>query len=436
MSRNIVLIVILTSCLLMSSHALADGGVLTLAEGVRLVTRDSRMVKIGQYDETIAESNVSLARSRLMPEVKASAGHTWFAEQPGAIFGATSVPLAERNFYFYSISAEQTLYDFGATTSGIEASRMLLQAQHSDLSRTKNFAALQFVRSYCDLLEAGKMQRVALNEVERLQSHLKKARSLYEEGVITKNDLLQAEVRISDARQRLLTAQLSTRLAAARVNNLLARPLAEEISPVEIAYAAYPPVPGSREEILEMAERQRPEVLFLDAVVKSVDAESSVKRAEYFPRIFLKGGYDYTENRYQVHEGNWALTAGMRVNLFSGGSTKAGLDALAGKKKRVLEERAKMLDDIRLEADAAILDLRTSEERAEVARGAVAQAEENLRINRAKYEEGEGTATDVLDAVLLLTIAETNSYRAGYDVARARAWVYYSTGRDLTEVYR
>ena len=36
----------------------------------------------------------------------------------------------------------------------------------------------------------------------------------------------------------------------------------------------------------------------------------------------------------------------------------------------------------------------------------MAQAEENLRLQRLRYQEGVGTATEVLDAVTLLTTAE------------------------------
>ncbi|HXX54075.1 MAG TPA: TolC family protein, partial [Thermodesulfovibrionales bacterium] len=67
---------------------------------------------------------------------------------------------------------------------------------------------------------------------------------------------------------------------------------------------------------------------------------------------------------------------------------------------------------------------------------AVGQAEENLRINKVRYEEGVGTATEVLDAVTLLTTAETNQYRALYDFRRAEASIYYSMGKDLLEVYQ
>lgn len=56
--------------------------------------------------------------------------------------------------------------------------------------------------------------------------------------------------------------------------------------------------------------------------------------------------------------------------------------------------------------------------------------------NRVRYEEGVGTATEVLDAVTLLTVAETNYYRSLYDLRRAESATLYSMGKDLPEVYK
>jgi outer membrane protein len=71
-----------------------------------------------------------------------------------------------------------------------------------------------------------------------------------------------------------------------------------------------------------------------------------------------------------------------------------------------------------------------------VTKDAVGQAEENLRINRVRYAEGVGIATEVLDAVTLLTIAETNFYKSLYDFKRAEAGLIYSMGKDLSEAYK
>ncbi len=57
-----------------------------------------------------------------------------------------------------------------------------------------------------------------------------------------------------------------------------------------------------------------------------------------------------------------------------------------------------------------VRDEQNARERIAATKDAIAQAEENLRITRVRYQEGVGTATDVLDAITLRTLSETNYY--------------------------
>jgi outer membrane protein TolC len=127
---------------------------------------------------------------------------------------------------------------------------------------------------------------------------------------------------------------------------------------------------------------------------------------------------------------------GIQLSIFNGGETAAALKKISYQREKLIEQREKLRDEIRLEVQQYVLQSRTARERLSVTKDAVMQAEENLRINRVKYEEGIGTGTDVLDAVSLLAVASTNQYRALYDLRKAEAAVYYATGKDLLEVYR
>ena len=417
-------------------RATAYPEVLTLPEGLKLVTENSRTIKMSRYDEKMSEADTLIALSRLLPEVNASGGYTSQAHQPTAIFGPQQVPISEKDFLTYSLSIQQTLYDFQKNASRYQASKKMLNAKKIDATRTRNLVAIDFVLVYLDLLEAENLVKVSEKEVERLESHLHDAKSLYEEGVITKNDLLQAEVKISDARQRLLTAKNLRAVTASQLNNALVRPLTADIQVEDVRESPARFVEADMGKAWEVAEKQRPEILIAEETLKALDLEKKATQAEFFPRLFVKGGYDYTENRYQVYEGNWSVTLGMGMNLFQGGRTRAELKKNESQRSRLVEEKNKLVDDIKLEVEKYLLNLRTAKERVDVTRDAVQQAEENLRINRVKYEEGAGTATDVLDAVTLLTVAETNNYKSVYDLRRAEAAVLYAIGTDLSEVYK
>jgi outer membrane protein len=410
--------------------------VLTLSDGLRLVTENNRLIKISGQEELISEADTLVAKSPMLPRVNASLSQTFLSDQPGAFFGSQTVSTAEKDFLSYSLSVQQTLYDFRKNAARYEASRTVLNARRLDTVRIRNLVALDFVTGYFDLLEAEKMVLVAQKEVERLESHLRNAETLYEEGAITKNELLQSQVKISDANQRLLTAGNLRALTASRLNNVIARPLKTDIQAADVNGPAYDISAEELEGAWQTAERLRPEIGIVDETVNALEFEKTTRRSEYFPEIFAKGGYDYTENEYQLHEGNWSLVLGMNINLFNGRGTSAEIIKIGHKREKLIEQKNRLLDGIRLEVEKYVLDAKTAREKIRVTENAVQQAEENLRINRIRYEEGVGTATDVLDAVTLLTTAETNYYRAVYDLRKAEAGVIYSTGQDLSEVYK
>jgi outer membrane protein len=76
----------------------------------------------------------------------------------------------------------------------------------------------------------------------------------------------------------------------------------------------------------------------------------------------------------------------------------------------------------------AYLSVRDTAERIQVTEKAVAQGEENLRLNEERYKEQVGTATDVIDAVTLLTKTRVNYYNALYDHQMAKAQLLWAVG--------
>ncbi len=425
--------------LAVSAHAQET---LSLPEGLRLVTANSRLVRIALKQQDVARADTFMARSPMLPSVNGSAGETMLAVQPKAIFDGFRVPETDKDYYSFSLTVQQMLWDFEGNASRYGASRALLAASRFDTMRIRNFAALQFTFAYFDLLQSQKMVRVAKEEVARLQSHLKDATNLFNQGVITKNDLLQAQVRISDARQRLVSARNDRDIMAARINDMLARPLQTQFRPVDIRAGKvfYPGQPGGKIENLQLAwktaEEKRPELKIVNETMRSLDLDRKAARSEYYPKFFAQGGYTYTKNAFITPNGNWSLVLGMGINLYGGGITRAEIDKIDSQKEKLYEQKRKLTSDIKLEVETYSLDLQNALKRIEATKDSVRQARENLRINRIRYEEGVGTATDVLDAVTLLTVAETNAYRAEYDFRKAEAGFLYSQGNDLAEVYK
>lgn len=419
------------------NYAMAqDTTSITLSEGLKIVTEESRVIKIAKLSEAMAESDANMARSALLPHLAASAARTDLEHQPAMLVGGQAVPSSDSGFYSYSVSIQQLLFDFRGSLSRYEATRMLVEAQKLDSTRTRNEIGLEFTKSFYDLLESMHLTELAAKEIERLEAHNRDATLLYKGGVITKNDLLQVQVRLSDAREKHLSAKNLEAMRTANLNNLLLRPLNGSIQPKESAEVIVAPPNTDLKEAWEIAVTRRPEILIVDRTLSAVDLDVTVKRSEFLPKIYVRAADDYTENSYQVNENNWSLTFGITANIFDGGRSFADLQKTKSRKRQLLEQRARLVDGVKLELQNYLLQLDNSYARILVNRDAAGQAEENLRINKKRYEEGEGTATEVLDAVTLLTVAETNQIRSIYDYRKAEAAVHYAMGTDLREIYR
>ena len=406
---------------------------LTLLDGLRIVTEENRIVRIKQQEEKISHADTLVARSRLLPSVNASYGQTFLENQPGLHAGPLVAQTGERSFYTYQLVIQQILYDFGGVSSLYQSAKLMEDTKRLDTVRTRNGVALGFSTLYFDVLESEKMITVAEREIESLASHAQVARDQLQSGLITRNDLLQAEVQLADARRRLLNAQNMRKINGARVNSMLTRPLGSPLEAVEVTrpYAEPPPYEGA----VEIAEKERPELQIVDATLKALGYEETARRSEYFPKFLVQAQHDYTKDKYLTYENNTGITFSMGLNLWSGGSTSAAIQKVQIARSRLAIERRKLADDIDLELEKYHLDAINASEAIRVAAGAISQAEENLRITRLKYAEGTGIARDVTDAIALRTLSDTNYYRALYDYYRSEAGYLYALGKNLKDEY-
>jgi outer membrane protein len=409
------------------------GRALTLEEGLKIVAETGRDVKIARSDEEAARSSVSLARSPWLPAVDLYGNETWLRYQPEAKFGTLIAPTSQDKFLTYGVRATEVLYDFGKTSSSIDAAKYGLRAREIETQRAQNRSALEFIIAYYNLLEAEKLLQVAGEDVQRYEAHKKDADDRYSAGVVTKNEVLEADVKLADSHQRYLTADNLRSLRASRVNSLLLRPLNDAVQPEEIKKT--PSAGITLEQAWAAAEAESPEIQVIDAGVRAKEESVKAVQAEYLPSFFLSGGYEYQENQYMVFPRNWSLVAGVNINLSSGGATSSRVSVGRSELLSLRITRDKIADAVRLDVKSAYLDLQSSSQKIEVMKTSVASAEENLRLQRLRYQEGVGTALEVLDAVTLLSAAQSDSWRALYDFERAEAGLLYSMGKNLMGEY-
>ena len=110
------------------------------------------------------------------------------------------------------------------------------------------------------------------------------------------------------------------------------------------------------------------------------------------------------------------------------GQTRAQVQQARKKVEQFKVKRQDLSDQVRLDVQTAYLALKETAERIGVTEKALAQGEENLRLNRERYREQVGTATNVVDASTLLTKTRVNFFNARYDHQLAKAQFLWAVG--------
>jgi len=420
-------------CFLSGAFAEETARAITIRQGIEMTLKNNHMIKVALPGNEMSYQDTLIARSALLPQLNIIAQKTYNLYQPAMKFDAQNVPTADKDPFSFGVDVYQTLFDFGKNIYNFRASKELFNARKAHTESVKRIATLEFIVAYFNLLEAEKMIAVFEKEVTSLQAYLNDIQHLYEQGMAVKNDLLPAQVKLADARQKLITASNVKEVETARLNNIMALPLREKIAAQD--FTMQPPQFPDMDVAWKTAQDLRPEVTFYADQIKGSLLSERAKAVENFPVIFADAGYTYDQNQFQVHEDNASITLGMKMDLYDGGLATAELFKERARQKQLKEQKDKLVDDIKFEIEDSYYSLKNACEKVTVAQEALEQASENVRFYRVKYKAGAATTTDVLEAITLQTRAQTNYFNADYELKRNYAKLMYSMGMDLKLIY-
>lgn len=404
-------------CFTMSSHAWSAP--LSLQDCLQKAADNNPALKSASWDSRIAEENSQLASGSVYPHVDANTGYTMQMKPQAVKLRGTETETQEANYAFAGITASYTIYDFGRRTARIRKEQAYTEAASEGYMFNRSDVALQVIEAYFRVLEARKLTQAAGEEVVQITDHRRVAQVLLEEGTVTRNDVLQADVRLASALQKQLTMRNKEKNSWLLLNFLTgsAPDFRGELDETTTVNST-----GQAGENDSETAGKRHDILAQKQALEARGYEIQENRENYLPEIYTRLGMDYVQNDRVREQVMYSASLGIRVNLFDGFTANAV-------REKAVKQRSRQQDALRLAQQRALLEIATARndaqsarERINVAEATIRQSDENLRINRERYQERVGTAMEVLDAQTLSTQAKTEHYRALYDyqVAVAR----------------
>ena len=412
-----------------NENPLMSGPHLTVQESIEIALEKNPTLKGAQGAIKEAKYRRLGTVSDFLPQVDTQYSYTRLDEAPTFSL-PPMVPerqVGSRDIYTWQSTVTQPVFTGGALINSYLLADLGVDTARVEFERTKLDLILNVKEAYYGVLTAEKGVEVGEQTVEQLESNLKMAQAFYDVGMTAKNDLLQVEVSMAQARQYLITAQNGLEVARAAFNALLRRDIDEEVNLVEIL--EYVPMVVDADRFTEEAYQERPELKAAGLAIKSAKRGVGLAASGLFPQASIvfnyeRQGDDYTVNgsRFEPDADSWSVMGVAQWKVWDWGKTVWGVGESKAKvfqAKCALEE---IMDGVRLEVKQASLSVIEAEKNIQVAETAVSQAEENYRINEERYKGQVATSTDVLDALTLLVQARTNYYSAlsDYNIAKAR----------------
>lgn len=323
-----------------------------------------------------------------------------------------------------TVQAVLPIYTGGAIPAVQGAARAGVSLAQAKADQLRDTMRLNLVRLYFGQLAAEALTRSALQSRDALAKLYDDARKFESAGVIPHARTLEAQVARDTAERALERARLEEQTAREELADALELGAIQPTTPLFVQSQPLAPVTAFLGQ-----EGRLPEARQADAARALAKSGVDLARSRYLPQVFAFGEYNLNRDQALPAEPDWIVGVGARITLMS--NIDRGHTLAAAR-----EQEAAAADAARAARKTATNATRRAWDLTEGARrsfllldSSIAAAEENLRVQRVSFAEGEATVTAVLGAEAALATARAQRVATAYEYDLALAGLLASAGR-------
>jgi outer membrane protein TolC len=404
----------------------AEGVPLTLEGAVQRALQANPRLEAMAAGIEAADADVARAKAGLMPSLQFKQDYT-NSNNPVYVFGSLleQSRFGEPNFDVNFLNNPPSINNFRTALnlripifnrwqvySQIDSARLRVEQAGWDQSWAQHQITFQVVQGYFGVLLAEARREVAQEAVRTAEAELEAIRSRLDQGLVVKSALLAMEVQLADFRQQLAQATGDEEMAWAALNTVLALPIDVRQELAGALDERSFPLP-SRGDLIRLAMTQRPDYRKAAANVDLAEQQVRSARGDYLPDLNVFASVGRSSHNLADGSGDFAVGASLTFDIVDLGRSPRIQQAVAESRGAQAQERA-AANEIRFEVVQAYQQFVTAREQLNVARAAVDQGVEALRIVEDRHEVGLTTVTEVLRAQTALLRARLNLLGARY----------------------
>jgi outer membrane protein len=434
-----------------------------------LAEAESRAVSEGQETSVIrerirqAESEITRIRAGAFPDVSANVAYQRSIRSlfDGISFGGSDgdgapatggsasengsgenggsnpfaeLPFGRRNTWIAGVRVVQPVYAAGRVSIGLDIADKVREGLRLELAEAEADLRLQVREAYFQAVFTELLVEIASEALALASDQLGQVEGFRAQGIAAELDVLTARVERDNLEPRLVEARNAARLA--RLNLFRLAELAPDAQ-VELVTALDADVaPVDRAALLD-ALTARPLVASARTGIAIREDQVRLARSGYLPTVgaFLDLGFQSFPSGFFPGEGGWRedWNAGFQIAIpvFNGFRTRAEISVARSDVRQAELETERLLEGLRLEAEAALADADAALSQVSARRGTVEEARRAVGLAELRFSSGSGTALELSNTRLLLQQARVNEAEALLRYVTALARLERASGGSL-----
>lgn len=243
----------------------------------------------------------------------------------------------------------------------------------------------------------------------------------FEEGAISKTDVLMVQNRLKEAELQLNTSVTNYKTALQSLNIMMgAEPNTEVILTDSIQKVLWTPKAEGLDKALEKRADYQAAIINIEVAKLQTD----MVRSKYLPQLAVGLKEKYGTTLINIDgKSKWATTAFAQVNIpvFHWGEMRQNVKMSRTQEQTKELERSQLKDQVSKELNNAWVNVTETAKKLEIVYSSLQIAQDNLTLNTFSYNEGKLPIIDVLSAQVSWLQAYTNVVSVNYQYKVALA---------------
>ncbi|KAB0671796.1 TolC family protein [Oryzomonas sagensis] len=443
--------IILMQVVVMAGQANAAPAVqhLTLKEAIGAALENNHLIRAAGHHADAARQGVAIAESYYYPSLTFEEALTASnAPTQAFMMKLDEARFTQNDFLTNNLNHPSASHDFRTALTvnqplyrpSIAPARELAaresEKQDLGLEAARQDIAFQVFRRYLEVQKAVAQLKAADQAIGDARENLRLAGVRRDAGVGLLSDELRARTHLSAVEQRLISVRNDLELAKLHLADVVGLKNGQELDIAESAPAFAPPL--ASEDLVAVARENRKELQQYRAELGKSEAALKLARSAYLPEVGAFASYQMNARDVPLGADNDAWVAGVSLTwqLFDGFRRYRDRDRAVAERSATAEQLEQANRDIALQVRENRLRREEMGKRLEVARNALRDAEETVRLLTRRFENSLATMVDLLDAQNALNQVRSNLAESEANYALAGGRVYHAAGTFLKEIMK